>query len=73
MVSYLENGQRCPSAAVARTLASLLDLDELTKRRLDAAAVPGVGRCLGTDPGERAKAWRVVHRWGGADSDDTRR
>jgi transcriptional regulator with XRE-family HTH domain len=64
MVSYLEHGRRCPSTAVARGLMALLDLDELTLRLLEVAAVPGVGRCLGSDPREREKAWRVIHRRG---------
>jgi transcriptional regulator with XRE-family HTH domain len=60
-VSYLETGQRCPSTAVARVLVDMLDLDEITLRRLDAAAVPNVGRCLGVGLREREKAWRFIH------------
>jgi DNA-binding XRE family transcriptional regulator len=60
-VSLLENDRRCPSSALARALVELLDLDAVTTRLLDVAAVPNVGRCYGVDRAEREKAWRVVH------------
>jgi len=47
---YLETGQRCPSRAVAESIAAVLDLDDAERAELFAAALDDVGR---SHPGKR--------------------